>query len=92
MPYVFVEELGDGQEEADVVERTQFDEVMESLHTAETMRDSAIQRAEQSERDLAAQKRKYAETFLSKPPIQQGSKNEPDIPQFRPQTFDDLLS
>ena len=91
MPYVFVEVLDEGQEEADVVERSQFEEVLDSLHTAESMRDSAIQRAEQSEKDLAAQKRKYAETFLSKPPVATANV-EPSSPQFMPQTFDDLLS
>ena len=91
MPYVFVEELAEGQEEADVVERSQLDEVMESLRTAETMRDSAIQRAEQSESALAAQKKKYAETFLSTPKPRDDFGSAPEIPAFRPQTFEDLL-
>lgn len=90
MPYVFVEELDEGQVEADVIERETHDGVLESLRNAEQMRDEAISRAEQAEADLRKQKEKYANTFLSKKPEPHDpiEHPKPDIP---PQSISDLF-
>lgn len=90
MPYLYVEELEEGQEEADVVERSVHDSVLESLRTAEQMRDDAISRAEAAEGDLRKQKEKYANTFLSKKP-ESGDPVPHPKPEIPPQSFSDLF-
>lgn len=67
MPYVFFEELPDGAVEASVVDRTEYDTIIEELDNIREQRDIAIDRAEVAERGLRESKEKYANTFLSKP-------------------------
>lgn len=66
MPYVFVEVLDEGMEEADVVERSELDNAITERDAAREQRDQAIERADKAETDLTAQKEKYANTFLSR--------------------------
>ena len=89
MPYVFYDEVPEGMEPVDVVERSEHDSILESLRNAESMRDAAIERAESLEHDLKEQKKKYAETFLStpKPSIDPIHKE----PVHNPQTFSELF-
>ena len=91
MPYVFYEVLPEGMEEVDVVERSEHEQLLESLRTAETMRDEAIDKAVELEKSLHEQKRKYAETFLTKTPEPNPF---PDFeePQHSPQTFNELFN
>ena len=91
MPYVFFDVLPEGMEEVDVVERTEHEQLLESLRTAETMRDEAIDKAVELEKSLHEQKRKYAETFLTKPST---TNPFPDFeePQHSPQTFNELFN
>lgn len=65
MPYIYVEELGEGQEAADVVERADYDAVITERDEVITQRDGAIDRAEAAEADLKAQKQKYADRFFN---------------------------
>ena len=67
MPYVFVEELQEGQEEADVIERTEHDALQQQLEETRTQRDQAIERAETAEKGWRESKEKYANTFLTTP-------------------------
>lgn len=87
MPYVFMEELPEGFEEADVVERSELDSITTERDEARQQRDSAIERAEQAEGDLQAQKEKYANTFLSsqrKNPEPKGDYSKPhDMSAFK---------
>lgn len=76
MPYIFVEELPEEVEEADVVERSELDSAITERDEARTQRDEAIERAVSAENDLAKQKEKYANTFLSKKPEK---KEEPTL-------------
>lgn len=66
MPYVFLEELGEGQEEADVVERSEYESLNEKLQSALDQRDQAIERAVKAEGDYGKMRQKYADTFLNK--------------------------
>lgn len=66
MPYVFVEELPEDAEEADVVERSELDSTITERDEARSQRDEAIERAEAAESDLEKQREKYANTFLSR--------------------------
>lgn len=87
MPYVFFDELEEGQQEADVVERAVFDELAERLEQAESQRDAAIDRAVKAEDDYKGMRQKYADTFLSKP------RNEPKISSIdlKPQSLEELF-
>ena len=67
MPYVFVEELEEGQQEADVIERTEHDALQQQLEETRTQRDQAIERAETAEKGWNEAKEKYANTFLTTP-------------------------
>ena len=89
MPYVFYDEVPEGMEPSDVVERSEHESILESLRTAESMRDAAIKKAEELEKDLHEQKKKYAETFLSKP----ATNSLPAIeePKHAPQSFSELF-
>lgn len=67
MPYVFVEEIQDGQEEADVVTREDFESVSQSLFDANSNIESLTDRAIKAESDLDALRRKYANAFMKTP-------------------------
>lgn len=67
MPYVFVDELQEGQEEAQVVEKGEHDELSRQLEEAREQRDKAIERAETAEKGWQEAKEKYANTFLTTP-------------------------
>lgn len=65
MPYIFVENLPDGTEEADVVSRTDYDSVVEERDNTITQRDEALQRIATAEQEMRDTKAKYAEYVLS---------------------------
>ena len=67
MPYVFVEELPEGAEEADVVSREDFESVSQSLFDANVSIEGLADRAIQAENDLGALRRKYANAFMKTP-------------------------
>ncbi|MBR2553450.1 MAG: hypothetical protein IKE94_01200 [Aeriscardovia sp.] len=81
MPYVFVEELQEDQEQADVIERTEFERVSDELEEMREQRDTAIERAEIAEKGWREAKQKYADTFLTTPAKiienHNGDKSEP---------------
>ena len=67
MPFVFVDELQEGQEEAQVVEQGVHDELSRQLEEVREQRDKAIERAETAEKGWQEAKEKYANTFLTTP-------------------------
>ena len=67
MPFIFVEELQDGQEEAQVIEQSVHNEILRQLEDAREQRDQAIERAEIAEKGWRESKEKYANTFLTTP-------------------------
>ena len=67
MPYVFVEELLENQQGADVVEKEVYDGLSRELEEAREQRDQAIERAEKAEKGWREAKEKYANTFLTTP-------------------------
>jgi hypothetical protein len=89
MPYVFYEELPEGMEEADVVERAELDSTLSELETAREQRDQAIERAESAEDSLRKSREKYANTFL-KSPRPRGGEPEPQA-QIGPTSISDLF-
>ena len=67
MPYIFREELSEGEVEADVVERSDYDAVITERDEIITQRDEAIVRAEAAEKGWEESRNKYADAFLSSP-------------------------
>lgn len=90
MPYVFVENLEEGQEEADVVERTEFSDIQNQLEEVRNQRDSAIERAVKAEEDYSKMREKYANTFLGKPRQPEPSKQKEE--NLVPQSLEELFS
>ncbi len=89
MPYVFVEELGEGQEEAAVITREEHEQTVLDLEEARTQRDAAIERAETAEKGWREAKEKYANTFLSTP---SGMSFRTDPPKATPMSVKELFS
>lgn len=79
MPYIFVEELQEGQEEAQVVERGEYDGLSQQLEEARSQRDEAIARAETAEQGWREAKEKYANTFLTTPSRIKQDHKEPHL-------------
>jgi len=67
MPYVFVEELAEGQEEADVVERAEVDALTQTLNETQERLDQAVQRGMEWQEEVKKVKRDYADKFLATP-------------------------
>ena len=84
MPYVFVEELIEGLEEADVVERSELETITSERDEARQQRDDAIERAVKAESDLTAQKEKFANTFFQ----QRSQMPKPNKNMPKPATMD----
>lgn len=91
MPYIFVEELMEGQTEADVVERADYDAIITERDEVLTQRDTAIDRAETAESELKAQKQKYADAFFNTPEGAKRWQNEDVKKDGRVYTFNQLF-
>lgn len=99
MPYIFVEELEDGMEEADVRSVDEYNALELSLETAVGERDE-LQRlydeAAGQRDDLASElddaKTKFANAFLSTPQRAKESQRQEMRAEERPMTFQELFS
>lgn len=67
MPYIFVDEIPDDVEEAEVVSKEEYDGLMEDFNNLTVQRDEAIERAEIAEEGWKKSREKYANAFLSTP-------------------------
>lgn len=87
MPYIFVEELEEGQEAAEVVDKSEYDTLDSLYQEAQNQRDAAIERAVNAESDYSKMRQKYADTFLKTP-----SKIQKQTPEsILPQSIDELF-
>lgn len=98
MPFVFVDELSEGQEEAEVYSPDEYNALMME-------RDTAIGRAEEFERqvseltgerdslmgELDDAKRKFADSFLSSPEHMKQTQRQEMREEERPSTFASLF-
>lgn len=91
MPYIYVDELEEGQTEAEVVDRADYDAVITERDEVLTQRDTAIERAETAETELKAQKQKYADAFFSTPEGAKRWQNEDVRKDGRAYTFGQLF-
>ena len=90
MPYVFVEELAEGQEAADVVERAQYDQLAAELDTANTNLEAAVDKGVALEAEVKEAKRKYATAFLAKP-VEHVAQQPVEVPKTVGSGFDALF-
>ena len=90
MPYIYVENLEEGQEEADVIERSEISDIQIQLEEAKSQRDMAIERAVKAEDDYSKMREKYANTFLGKPRQSEPSRSKPE--NLMPQSIEELFS
>lgn len=67
MPYVFKEVLDEDEMESDVVERSEYDAVLQERDQLMVQRDDAISRAEVAEKGWEESRNKYADAFLTSP-------------------------
>lgn len=65
MPYVWREEVEEGDDVRDVVERSDYDAVIEERDQLVTQRDGLIERAEAAEEGWRQAKNKYADAFIT---------------------------
>ncbi len=65
MPYVLVDTLPDGVEEADVVTREEYDAVVAERDSTIQQRDDAMQRIVKAEQEVRDTKARYADAILS---------------------------
>lgn len=65
MPYIEVETLPEGAEEADVVTRAEYEAVLAERDSTIQQRDDALTRIEEAEKEVRDTKAKYADAILS---------------------------
>lgn len=82
MPYIEVEVVPEGTEEADVVSRTDYDAVVQERDATIEQRDTALGRITEMERTVRDTKAKYAEAVLNSGTAKQTStKEEEKVPE-----------
>lgn len=64
MPYIYVEELPEGTEAAEVVSQENYDSLADELAATMGQRDEALQHLEESRKETRAAKAKYAKYVL----------------------------
>lgn len=99
MPYVFVEELAEGQVEADVFDASAYNELQTSLEGMTAERDElqrnydeAIGARDNLERELGEAKTKFANAFLSSPQKAKDTAAVDAKKQEKPMTFATLFA
>lgn len=97
MPYVFVDELDEGMEEADVRSAEEYDALGASLDSVTKERDELtakyeemVARADSVSKELDDAKRKFASAFLNAPFRDDNRHEEPEEP-YKASTFDTLF-
>lgn len=98
MPYVYVEELADGQEEADVRTAEEYSEMEAALNSMVNERDEFQRLYDETvtERDdlmseLDDAKRKFADSFLSSPQKMKRENREDMLSEDTVTTFEQLF-
>lgn len=89
MPYIYVEEVPEGTEAAEVVSQENYDSLAEELADTMGQRDEALQHLEESRRQTREAKAKYAKYVLDG-----GTKDEdqkPDEPKAQGMTVGKLF-
>ena len=90
VPYIFVDEIPDECEEAQVVSKEEYDGLMEDFNNLSIQRDEAIERAEIAEEGWKKSREKYANAFLSTPSKMKDN-DSAKIENLTAQSFDSLF-
>lgn len=79
MPYLFVDELPEGAEEADVVSHADYDAIAEELAGVTAQRDEAMEQIAEARREAKDARGKYASLMLEmgKHPQREDNGNQP---------------
>jgi hypothetical protein len=86
MPYIFVDELPEGTEEANVVSREDYDGVVQERDQYATQRDEALGQIEEHDKAKRAAESKYADLILGM------GKNQPEPNQTKKEIVEPITS
>ena len=92
MPYVFMEELGEGMEEADVVSRDDYSTLETERDVLALEKEDAVARAETLKAELESAKTKFADAFLTTPDKVKSNQSRDIREDGFEQTFDALFA
>lgn len=91
MPYVWRDEVEDGDDVREVVERSDYDAVIEERDQLITQRDGLIERAEAAEEGWRQAKNKYADAFITSAANAKRDQKKDVIEDGRPSTYSELF-
>lgn len=93
MAYVWVEDesVTEDSDVRDVVERTDYDEVVTERDGLITQRDALLERAETAERGWEEAKNKYADAFITSPARMKRDQESDVQRDGRPSTYEQLF-
>lgn len=92
MPYVYMDELPEGMEEAAVYSEEDYDGVAAQLERAQTENAELATERDNLARELDAAKTKFANAFLSSPQHAKQVQAQEAMEEGRPSTFDTLFA
>lgn len=91
MPYIYVEELPEGTEAANVVEQEHYDALADELATAAGQRDEALEQLAESRKETRAAKAKYAKYVLDGGSKDKDEDQKPEAPRAEGMTVGKLF-
>ena len=89
MPYIYVDELPEGTEAAEVVSQENYDTLADELAATMGQRDEALQHLEESRKETRAAKAKYAKYVLDGGTKE--AEKEPEAPKAQGMTVGRLF-
>lgn len=92
MPYMFVEEVPEGHEVADVYERADYDAVVAERDSAIEQRDTALGQIGSLEARLRESQAKYADAFLTSPARMKQQQRKDVMDDGKVRSFEELFS
>ena len=91
MPYIYVEEVPEGTEAAEVVSQEHYDSLAEELAATVGQRDEALQHLEESRKETRAAKAKYAKYVLDGGSKDKDEDQKPEEPKAEGMTVGRLF-
>ncbi len=91
MPYIYVEEVPEGTEAAEVVSQENYDSLAEELAATMGQRDEALQHLEESRRQTREAKAKYAKYVLDGGTKDKNEDQKPEAPKAQGMTVGKLF-
>lgn len=91
MPYIYVEEVPEGTEAAEVVSQEHYDTLADELAATVGQRDEALQHLEESRKETRAAKAKYAKYVLDGGTKDKSEDQKPEAPKAEGMTVGKLF-